>query len=149
MRYQKLFWPRLAIITFIAGLFSISALVSGADFPTREELRARFPTKGEIIARIMQQLENTYSIDPKLTGRTLTAVIKDFSLDDEETYAIVEEMEKFWIITLPVRWDTLHGYYGTHVGPSHKVELVRKELVSLTREQGIIFYFTVPPPRVP
>lgn len=142
MLSQKPAWLTLAAC-ILAGALSSSVL--GAEFP-----RSAVPlTKDEVLADILYQFEVGYSIDPKMVGKTLTVVIKDFSLEDEETYAIVEEDKDFWIITLPVKWHQLHGYYGAYVGVSHKANLVRKELVSTTREHGTIFYFTVRPPRVP
>jgi len=142
MEFKKPFW--LWLTTFIlAG--ALSSTVLGAEFP-RSPVHL---TKDDVLARALYQFEVGYSIDPKLVGKTLTIVIKDFSLEDEETYAIVEEEKEFWIITLPRRWNELHGYYGVFVGRSHKVNLVRKELVSVTREQGTVFYATVQPPRAP
>jgi hypothetical protein len=141
MQSKKPVWLWLAAVA-LAG--AVSSSVLSAEFPRSAVL----PTKDEVLADVLYQFEAEYSIDPKMVGKILTVVIKDFFLEDEETYAIVEEKKDFWIITLPVRWHQLHGYYGAYVGRSHKTNLVRKELVSMTREQGTVFYFTVQPPRV-
>ncbi len=142
MGHKKPIWLWLATFTLIGAL---SSSVPSAEFPRS----AVPPTKDVVIADVLYQLEGLYSLDPKRTGKTLTVVIKDFSLEDDETYAIVEEHKDFWIITLPVRWNTLHGYYGVCVCISHKTKLVRKELVSTTIEEGTVLYFNVPPPPAP
>jgi hypothetical protein len=105
MLSQKPVWLRLGAF-ILAGPLSTSVL--SAEFP-----RSAVPlTKDEVLTRALYQFEVGHSIDPKTVGKTLTVVIKDFSLEDEETYAIVEEDKEFWIITLPARWHQLHGYYG-------------------------------------
>jgi len=142
MRYKKPLSLWLAAFT-LAGALSSSVL--SAEFPRSTVL----PMKDEVLADVLYQFEAEYSIDPKMVGKILTVIIKDFSLEDEETYAIVEEEKEFFIITLPVRWNQLHGYYGACVCRSHKTKLVRKELVSMTREQGTVFYFTVRPSPIP
>jgi hypothetical protein len=102
-------------------------------------------TKDDFINDILSQLKGSYSGDPLLAGKTFRVDIKDFSLDDEETYALVEGLDDFWIIVLPMKWKKL---YGTDqelcVCRSHKLQFVRKELVRATLTNSVVRQFTVP-----
>jgi hypothetical protein len=85
-------------------------------------------TKDDFINDILSQLKGSYSVDPLLAGQTFRVDIKDFSPTDDETYAVVERLDDFWIIVLPAERKKI---YGTDqelcVCRSHKVKFVRKE----------------------
>jgi len=102
-------------------------------------------TKDDFINDILSQLKGSYFVDPLLAGKTFRVDIKDFSLADDETYAIVEGLDDFWIIVLPAETKKI---YGTDqelcVCRSHKVKFVRKELVEVTRQNSLVRQFTVP-----
>jgi len=70
-------------------------------------------------------------------------MIKDFSFGDKETYAIVVEDERFWVIYLPTRMEKYEPR-GTACCKDFPLKKVRKELVSITRAKALKRQFTVP-----
>jgi hypothetical protein len=82
--------------------------------------------------------------DPLIRGKTFEVLIKDFSLQDEETYAIVEERDDFWVISLPAERKELFGTDDICVCRVLSLRKVTRDVVNNTRNNAIVRKFTVP-----
>jgi len=115
--------------------------------------------KDVLVDKILDQLTIMYSPGNSTTkGKTFKVTIKDFSVDDDETYLIVEGIARthvyqeptddFWRVTLPRRLKTFNRKHTNDLsillGGQHQVDIVRKDLVSATRRNGIVREITIP-----
>lgn len=132
---------RLLLAVISGSLFLIWACQQVSE----TALYASSKTKADFISDILVQLANSYSVDPLVTGKTFTVIIKDFNLEDAETYALVEGIGEFWIVVLPAERKKI---YGTDqelcVCRSYPVARVTKDVVEMTRKMGFVRQFTVP-----
>ena len=101
-------------------------------------------TKEDLIDDILTDLGRVYFVDLDKRGRTYDVLIKDFSSDDDETYAIVEELDRFWIIILPKQLKKNIGVEEVCACRDFDLSKVRKDLVDITRTHGLRMRFTVP-----
>ncbi|MGH7404255.1 MAG: hypothetical protein ACREJA_00045 [Candidatus Methylomirabilales bacterium] len=129
-------------------VISFGVLVGGAltSPPRLAPMGSNRDFKEALIERMLTSLGDLYSTNLKLRGKTFDVVIRDFSPeDDEETYAIIDELERFWVINLPgkTKWKTL-GVEGICVCKELSLRKVREDLVSATRNNGLRRQFTVP-----
>jgi len=149
------------LVIFTALLLSIPARSDSAE--SDAEMKARYGggrlySKNHYINNIVDELTDTYSRDRIIAGKRIKITIKDFSLEDEDTYAIVEAgakgvegPDRWWIIDLPVARKKIHGPYSNTlcVCRSYPLDRARKDLLAETREKGIVKRITVPQPPVP
>jgi hypothetical protein len=99
--------------------------------------------KEDIIQGVLGNFQLFYYSDKENRGRTFSLVIKDFDLDDEETYAISEKEKRFWVIDLQQVRDK-HGMLTGICCKEFPLRKVREELVMATRAKGLKRPFTVP-----
>lgn len=97
--------------------------------------------KATIVNEIVMQLEHWYASDPSFQGRTITVIIKDFSLNDEETYAIIEDINAFWIVSLPAERRKLFGTEDVCVCRALNFDKVERTLAEDIRRNGIVRKF--------
>jgi len=106
----------------------------------------------------VKELTSIYSDNRIIAGKRIKITIKDFSLEDEDTYAIIEAGAKgvegpddWWIIVLPATRKKIHGPYSNTlcVCRGYSLNSARKDLLAETREKGIVKWITVPQPPVP
>ena len=100
--------------------------------------------KEPLITSILKQFVRVYSLDRNSKGRTFTVVLKRFEVDDEQTYAIIEEDETFWVIALPALAKRNVGVAEPLVGQEFPLGKVRPELIAQVRENPVIRQFVVP-----
>lgn len=102
---------------------------------------------------IVDELRSFYAHNPIIAGKQIKITIKDFSLQDEATYAIVEAGDKnvegpdnFWITDLPEGRKKFHGPYINVlcVCRSYAFERLSKDFVAGLRKNGIVKTITVP-----
>ena len=121
---------------------------------------AESKSKDAFINEILDKVTFIYSRNPEpaIIGKTFKVTIKDFSDDDDETYLIVEGIARthvyqeptddFWRVTLPRRLKTFNRKHTNDLsillGGQHQVDIVRKDLVSATRRNGIVREITIP-----
>lgn len=98
--------------------------------------------KEEIIRGILIDLQLEFYVNPSLRGKSFEAVIKDFSPDDEQTYAIIDELNSFFVISISDK--KKNPVCGTACSKVLKLNKVKKGLVALTRERALQRQFTVP-----
>jgi len=153
--------PSRAARTFV--LF-IGVVAFAAAVPQSAIAASAPKTKDALIQNILDQLTFMYSDDRDLIGRTFKVTIKDFSVNDDETYVIIdgvartntyvieEVTDDFWTVTLPRGWKKIHPEdkredLTVMLGGQHRVEIVREDLVSATRKSGIVREITIPKER--
>jgi hypothetical protein len=100
--------------------------------------------KARLLEEIIKQFQRDHYVDPTKRGKTYQVLIKDFAIEDEQTYAIEDQLDRFWIITLPRRLDKDAGVEDVCVCQDFPVSEVRPDLVAMTLEKGIWKQFTVP-----
>ena len=119
-------------------------------------------SKDAFIQEILDKLTFIYTRDPEpaTVGKTFKVTIKNFSVNDEETYVIIdgiartyywhEPTDDFWTVTLPRGLKIIDPEYykgdnlSILLGGQHRVEIVRKDLVNTTRKSGIVREITIP-----
>jgi hypothetical protein len=99
-------------------------------------------TKDEIIRGILSDFQQEFFINPRLRGKTFEVVIKDFSVDDAKTYALIDALSSFFVISIPDKRD--NPVCGSACSKRHRLGKVRKELIAITRAKGLKRQFTVP-----
>ncbi len=97
--------------------------------------------KEKIIQGVLGHLQYLYFNSPERHGKTYKVTIKDFDLHDEKTYAITDEDNTFWIIFLSEEESTPDRFFCCN---EFRLDHVRKDLVTITRDKGLQFQFTVP-----
>ncbi|TLY24396.1 MAG: hypothetical protein E6K64_06885, partial [Nitrospirae bacterium] len=53
--------------------------------------------KEDVIKGILGNFQLSYYFDKENRGKAFSLLIKDFDLDDDETYAISENEKRFWV----------------------------------------------------
>lgn len=101
-------------------------------------------TKEDYINEILSQLGKLYYSNPMVRGKQFEVLIRDFSLNDDETYAIVDALDNFWLINLPVGRKKTFGTEGISVWKSFSIDNVEKTAIDETRKKAIKRQFTVP-----
>lgn len=96
-----------------------------------------------VIQDILKKLAALYYVFAQDRGKTFAVIIKDFSLEDEKTFAVVDD-KAFWVIILPARMKKDLGEESVGIGQEFALKKVRKDLIALTRAKGLKRQFTVP-----
>ena len=140
-------------------------LVVFATITPQSAIAAAAPkTKDVLIQNILDQVSLMYGNRRDLVGKTFKVTIKDFSVNDDETYVIIDGVARtntyvieeitddFWTATLPRGWKKIHPEdkgddLSVMLAGQHRVEIVRKDLVSATRKNGIVRQVTIPKER--
>jgi hypothetical protein len=154
--------PTHVVRTFV---LLIGVVVFTAVVPQFAVAAAAPKTKDALIQNILDQLTFMYSDDRDLIGKTFKVTIKDFSVNDDKTYLIIDGVARtntyvieevtadFWTVTLPRGLKKIDPeYYKDNdlsilLGGQHRVEVMRKDLVSATRKNGIVREITIPKKR--
>jgi hypothetical protein len=152
--FARTFVLFIGVVVFTAGVPQHAIAASAAN------------PKDVLIQNILDQLTFMYSGHRDLIGKTFKVTIKDFSVNDDETYVIIDGValtntyvieeitDDFWTATLPRGWKKIHPEDKADdltimLGGQHRVEIVRKDLVSATRKNGIVREITIPKERKP
>lgn len=99
--------------------------------------------KEELISAILADLARVYFVDVDKRGKTYNVLVKNFTPDDDETYVIIEELNRFWIIFLPNKLKKTIGIEEVCACADFELSKVRKELVTVTREMAVKAQFKV------
>jgi len=134
---------RSRLLLLCLGLLALSALIA---LPRLAAAENGDSAKEAIVAQILEQFKGLYYGDPicLCRGKTFSIVIKNFRLDDEKTYAIIDENKRFWVIDLPAKVKQAFGVAEPFIGEEFPLRQVREKFVSATRAEGLLRQFTVP-----
>ncbi len=137
---------RLLSIVLLLTSWALAVPTLGAQADEAES------AKEEIIRGILIDFQHEHYVDPNKCGRIYSVVIKDFCPDDKKTYAIIDQLQEFFVISIPAKKKS--PACGKACSSIHWQRKVRKDLVALTRAKGLKRHFTVPlraedlPPRI-
>jgi hypothetical protein len=121
------------------GRFTLGPLVKPVDTAWAGETES---LKEEIIRGILNDFKLEFYFDPKTRGKTYEAIIKDFSREDERTYAVIDALNSFLVISIPDK--KRYPVCGGACSKIFRLNKVREDLVTATRTQGLRRKFTVP-----
>ena len=97
-----------------------------------------------MLRQTVEEFQRLFYNDRNKRGKTFAVIIKDFGVDDEETYAIVDQTSRFYMISLWAYESRDQGVERVCVCSESSIGKVREELVAQTRSKGIRRQFTVP-----
>jgi len=99
--------------------------------------------KEETIRGILSDLQLMYYANPKYRGKTFEVVIKDFKPGEKETYVIIDQLKRFFVMNLQDEKEKykLCGFACSQDFPLGKV---KKNLVTDTRTNGLSRQFRIP-----
>jgi len=148
----------------LAALFALPLLLlsipqaahcDGSDLEIEEQ--SGVYGEDDYINQIVDELKSIYADDRIIAGKRVKVTIKDFSLLDEWTYAIVEAGDEtvegpddVWIIDLPA--SRRHTYAGNSylcVCKGHPLESLPNDFVAGIRKNGTVRSIKVPERPVP
>lgn len=122
----------------------VSLLCCACAMPTAVGARAVDDPKDVMLRQTVEEFQRLFYNDPNKRGKTFDVIIKDFGVDDEETYAIVDQISRFYMISLWAYESKDQGVERVCVCSESSIGRVREDLIAQTRSKGIPRQFTVP-----